>query len=242
MLMRISVASVFYCLVMTNVVSATAIFESGTLGPVGVSEAELLNQTVAGTNVNSQVFVGSRFHLTQPATATRIGGHFVSGQDGGKFFGAIVRLSNSTDFPDSDDLSTADVLAAVQLTFPSNSDEVFATVNLNLAPDWYAIVFGSGLFDTDGYGGAVRNGLDIGAPSYLAWQPSAGWFNIDDLGFGGLPNHRFVIEGEFVPEPSTNALLIAGAVFIATTSTRSRRTTNVFPLGPKTPRHGRRSA
>ena len=46
------------------VATAEITFESGTLGPTGVTWSELQNQSVQGTNLHSAVFVGVRFELT----------------------------------------------------------------------------------------------------------------------------------------------------------------------------------
>jgi hypothetical protein len=184
----------------TPAANAATIFESGTLGSTGVTWSDLQNQTVPGTNINSGVFTGVRFELAQPVITSQVGGHFVGGTVG-TLFGAIVKLDNASDFPNSGDLSSADVLGAATLTFPIPSAEVFGNLNLSLNPGWYALVFGSGLFGTSGYGGAVRNGTDIGDPSYIGHQPSV-WINLDTLPLS-FDNHRFVINGVFVPEPST---------------------------------------
>ena len=94
---------------------------------------------------------------------TRIGGHFVGGFSETDFFGAIVGLTDSLDFPDSLDLSTPDVISASTLTFPDTSDEVFGGLSVNLQPGWYALVFGSGLFGTDGRGSAPKNNIVKGS-------------------------------------------------------------------------------
>jgi hypothetical protein len=175
----------------TNAPAAT-IFESGTLGPTGVPFSDL-GGTVPGTNVNPFVFPGVRFELAQPVITSQIGGHFAE-ENAGTFFGAIVKLDDANDFPNSNDLSTPDVLGATTLAFPNPSAEVFGDLNRALDPGWYALVFGSGLFGASGTGGAVRNGVDIGDPSYIGYDPNVGWFNLDTL---PLPfdNHRFVIRG-----------------------------------------------
>jgi len=185
--------------------SAGTIFETGILGPVGVTRLEILSQGVPSTSVENQVFTGTIFELTRPATVTRIGGHFVGGYEPNQFFGAIVALSGPSDFPDSEDLSTPDVLGVAQLIFPHPSDEVFGDLRITLEPNWYALVFGSGLFNTDGIGGAVRNNFDIGEQTYIGWQANGtGWFDLAELAsFVIFENHRFVIEGTFVPEPTT---------------------------------------
>jgi hypothetical protein len=104
-----------------NCLSAELIYQSGTLGPTGVTRDQLLSQQVSGTNVTTFSYVGARFHLADRYVTRIIGGHFVGGFDNSDFFGAIVKLTSGTDFPDSDDLSTADVLGKCVLTFPHPS-------------------------------------------------------------------------------------------------------------------------
>lgn len=182
-------------------VTAATIFESGTLGPTGVTFGQLSNGTVPGTNVNSSVYTGVRFELTQPIVTSKVGGHFVE-RFAGTFFGAIVKLDDESDFPNSTNLSTPDVVGAATLPFPNPSAEVFGNLNVSLNPGWHALVFGSGLFGTTGSGGAVRNGVDIGSPTYIGFDPNMNWFNLDVLPTS-FDNHRFVINGTFVPEPYT---------------------------------------
>jgi len=192
--------------------AADTIFESGTLGPTGVTWDDLLAETVGGTNVRSVVFTGVRFELQQPVLTTQIGGHFLQrpGSDpngDGSFFGTIVALENENDFPDSGDLSTTDVLGSTLLRFPNPSDEVFGDLSLRLDPGWYALVFGSGLFGATAGGAALGNNPDIGTPSYISFQPGSGvtWIEISPL----FKDHRFVLSGRVVPEPSALALMIA---------------------------------
>lgn len=180
--------------------SAATIFESGTLGTTGILYSEL-GSTVPGTNVNTFVFAGVRFELNKPAITTEIGGHFVAPMSG-TFFGAIIALDGSNDFPDSNDLTSSDVLGKTILAFPSSSAEVFGDLSLSLDPGWYALVFGSGLFGANGSGGAVRNGMDFGDPSYIGYGLNLEWFNLD-IFQNPFDNHRFVVTGTIVPEPNT---------------------------------------
>lgn len=185
--------------VAANSVAADILFESGTLGSTGVTWDDLSSQAVPGTNVKDSVFAGVRFHLDQPVTTSQIGGHFV-GASPGTFFGAVIVLDNANDFPDSLDLSSADVLGSTLLSFPIPSDEIFGKLTLSLDPGWYALVFGSGRFQATANGGAVRNGSDIDTPTYIVGFPAGtGWH---DLTFS-LPNHRFVLKGRIVPEASS---------------------------------------
>ena len=178
---------------------AGVIFESGTLGPTGITQSDLSSGLVPSTIISPSVYTGVRFQLDRKTITERIGGHFVSGSSG-TFFGAIIELDAADDTPDSFDFTTSDFLGATTLVFPVESDEVYGDLALSLDPGWYALVFGSGVFGTNGNGNAVRNGTDIDNPSYIAAQPFSGisgWFNI-----GTFPNHRFVLKGQVVPEPS----------------------------------------
>lgn len=195
----------------TSKVRAEILFESGTLGPTGISWSDLENGIVPGTTVSEFIFPGVRFELTQPIRTSSIGGHFAS-QANGEFFGAIVALDDENDFPNSNDLSTPDVLGTTMLTFPNPSAEVSGDLSLHLDPGWYALVFGSGLFETSGSGGAVRNGVDLGDPAYIGYGPNLQWFNLD-IFQNPFDNHRFVITGTLVPEPATLGMAFLLLVF-----------------------------
>ena len=49
-------------------VSAATIFESGTLGPTGVTTSDLINGTTPGTSIDFTVYAGVRF---QPALSEK---------------------------------------------------------------------------------------------------------------------------------------------------------------------------
>ncbi len=190
------------------ITSAEIIYESGSLGLTGITMAELSSQTISSINANNFVFAGARFQIDQATKTTRIGGHFVAEQGGATFFGAVVSLSDEADFPDTADLSSSDVLGVAQLIIPDSSDEVFGNLSLTLQTGWYAVVFGSGLFETSGRGAVLENGLDINSPSYIGWEinvPDTGWFNLHEI--GDFENHHFVVEGAIIPEPATTVLL-----------------------------------
>ena len=107
--------------------NATMIYESGMLGPTGVSWEEVYDQIIRGANIGSSVFQGVRFELRQPVIVNQIGGHFVA-PISSSFFGAVIELDDENDFPDSGDLSTSDVLGEAILKFPVASTEVCVLV------------------------------------------------------------------------------------------------------------------
>jgi hypothetical protein len=107
---------------------------------------------------------------------------------------------------------TPDVIASTSMSFPTPSDEVFGSLSATLTPGWYAIVFGSGLFNTAGVGGAPRNNSDIGTPSYISFDPNFGWFNLSALPIA-IKNYRFVIN--IVPEPGSAAIALLSLIALA---------------------------
>ena len=186
-------------------VDGATIFESSTLGPTGLSRGD-----TPAANVSSVVFSGVIFQLTAPVVTTRVGGHFVDWPETtDSLFGAIVKLDDQDDMPDSGDLSTPDVLGSTVIGFPEPSSEVFGSLNVALDPGWYALVFCSGLFEAVGEGAMPLNNTDIGNPTYIAFQPSHGWFNLSVLSDAfNFVDFRFVVHGYVVPESSTTVMII----------------------------------
>lgn len=203
---------------------ADVLFESGTLGPTGIPYGGLGGGTAPGSSgVTPDVFSGVRFELSALAQTTRVGGHFVADPRIAttSFFGAIIRLDDGTDFPDSGDLSTADVVGATVLAFPHPSAEVFSDLEVTLDPGWYALVFGSGLFGASGIGAAVLNNPDVGNPSYIAFQPccASEWGNLSPV----FRNSRLVVEGNVIPEPPAVAIWLIAMPLALVICSRHRR-------------------
>jgi hypothetical protein len=187
---------------------ADVIYQSGSLGTTGIAW-EQLGDEVLGSNISWFNFVGARFEITHAMRTTQIGGHFVGGYEETSFFGAIVALTGSNDFPNSEDLSTPDVMGVSILNFPHASAETRGDISVRLEPGWYALAFGTQLFGTNGRGATIRNGLDFTASSYIVWQDDPGWFNYSELSGANQPaNQRFFVEGTLIPEPTTGTILI----------------------------------
>ena len=196
------------CCLPSAATAETILFESATLGETGVTWQQAIDGEVPGENIRPTAFSGVRFELTQPVVTKSVGGHFVGPPDSdAEFFAAIVMLTSPDDFPDSDDLSTPDVLGTTLLDFPEPSEETSSEMELALHPGWYALVFGSGLFGASGSGGALSNSNDIESPDYIGFLTGFDWG-------GRLPSKRFVIKGTVVPEPSTLALAVLASVLL----------------------------
>lgn len=160
---------------------AVLVYESAEMGPIGQS---------TGAALGSTSYVGVRFQLLGTTTVDRVGAHIGRGVlPEGTVFGALVQLSGPSDFPDTGNLSTPDVLRTTILTLPAGSDEVvekFAPATLGAG--WYAAVFGSGLFGASGSGFVPMNNPQYGTPSYIGrFDPNTTWQNI------GNSDMRFVV-------------------------------------------------
>ena len=197
-----------------NAVGGT-IFESATLGPTGVPFSDVLTQITPGTNVGRGIFQGVRFYVSTSAETSRIGGHFVAPTTGLNLFGAIVRLTDEADFPDSSDLSTADVLGVTSIPIGMFSGESLGNLSVPLDPGWHALVFGGGLFGAGESAAVLRNGVDVGSPRYITWDTNFGGIGWGEQ-FNEFRNQRYVIEGQMVPESmlGPHFFLIAGTLLL----------------------------
>jgi len=208
-LMRFAIGSILVATLFCRSYAAI-IFESASLTQTGISAQDLFNG-VPAVGVSPQVFTGVKFQLLVQTRISRIGGHFVANTiDGGEgsVFGAIVTLDDEIDFPDSSDLSSPDVLGSTLIPLPLLSSDASGALSLLVDPGWYAVVFGSELFGAEGFGGVLRNGADIGSPTYIGGQRNT-------IGFWReLPamfiNQRFFVEGFVIPEPSTAFFMLFG--------------------------------
>lgn len=149
-------------------------------------------------------FTGVRFTFPQPAVIDGIGGNMYGLDHGNRLiFGAIVRLSNIDDLPDSNDLSTPDVLGHALFTPPSLlSDDIFVPISPIAVPAGaYALIYGSGLFGATGFGAIAINGTNIGPPTMILY--TNGQF-LRDYATG----MRLTVYGT-IPEPSVGVALLS---------------------------------
>jgi hypothetical protein len=175
----------------------------------------------AGFAISQNQFLGARFQLTQPSIVDGVGGHIggLSSTGNGKMFAALVVLDSLTDIPNSNNLSSPDVLTATTFSAATASADIIVPVQPTLVPaGYYAVVFGSGLFGATGGGFAPDNNVpnDLTAPYNLAYHAGSGW---DVIGNRGV---RFAAYGA-VPEPATATVTL---LFAGTTMLR-RRARNV---------------
>jgi hypothetical protein len=189
---------------------AFTVYETGALGPTGLTSN-------IGAGIYSDQFIGVRFAVNSDVTTTAVGGHFGTQSFVGnnQFFGAIVALSGPSDFPDSADLSTPDVLGATLLTFPGPSADISAPLSVSLAPGNYALIFGTGLFGATGEGGgAAFNNNMIGVPDFISYR------TLDQWNVATIDGARFFITG--IPEPNTAVLILMAFTQMILTRRRIR--------------------
>ena len=192
---------------------AVLLYESSELGQVGVPPVNFINGETPGCNVDTNLYQGVKFYLSEATYVEQVGAHLVGfgawpydGNQLGQLFAAVVRLDGADDFPDSRDLSTPDVVGVSLIQLPATSNDVYGEIGISLKRGWYALVLGAGLFGSDaetGIGAMVQNNTDIGAPIYFG-------INLDSWYIHGsyAANQRFFLLGHIVPEPSVLTLLL----------------------------------
>ncbi len=197
----------------SSILQGATLFESAAIGTIGIKTEDLYSQAIKGLNIGHRLFSGVRFHVNSPAEVENVGGHFVAFEPGNSLFAAIVSLDEETDFPNSFELLSSDVLGITLIDLPQQSAEVFGELSLQLSPGWYALVFGSELFGATGGGGAVLNGQDIGMPSYITASeniPGIRWKEHSS----NFRNMRFVVNGFQIPEPTSLSLVFVAIVSV----------------------------
>lgn len=169
-----------------------------------------LSNTDAGSCIAPNQFLGFRFQVASPVTMTSVGGEFLAanssftgcfGNQPGSIFAALVMLSGPTDFPDSIDLSTSDVIGTTLLHPGTVFSDVSAPLFATLQSGYYGLLFGSGLFGADGVAGA-------GFVDTTATIGLSGMYITDGRWYGGVqpsPYRFFVV----VPEPTALHLVVA---------------------------------
>jgi hypothetical protein len=172
-----------------------------------------------GASIHGGQFTGVRFQLPLGAMIDHVGGHLTgSGGGNGMIFAAIMRLSSSSDYPNSPSLSTSDVLGHTTFSPPFGSADIAVPIGpIAAPPGTYALVLGSGLFGATGFGALPTNNTVIGTPDLFQYQsPGPGWGEL-----GPEPN-RMTVYG-VVPEP---AGVCAVAIFLAMSIKRARNCTH----------------
>jgi hypothetical protein len=161
---------------------AKVIFE--TAAYTGVDTGEYIVQDIR--------FIGAAFTLDKSTQITGIGGQF-GGYPGGTIFGAIVPLASQMSLPSfapSDIGSNA--IADVVFSLPTvTAVDYTAPLSVELSPGSYAVIFGSGAFGADGWGGLGDQNTPVGSPNYVSY-----------FSFSGTPGARTRMTGSASPSPA----------------------------------------
>src|ERR1700722_6871492 len=138
---------------------AKTIFETATF--TGVDTGEYI--------VSDTRYFGVAFTLDQTTEITGIGGQF-GGFPGGTIFGAIVSLPSATSFPDfTPSTIEANSLAHVVFASPSDTTDLTEKVDVTLSAGAYGVVFGSGAFAAEGFGGLGDGNNSMGSPNFFTY-------------------------------------------------------------------------
>ena len=175
----------------------------------------------SGVSVIPTQAVGVRFQVAADISVNGVGGHFAKDNNGGNnpIFAAIIRLSGFSDYPDSFDLSTPDLVAQTTFLTPTPSNDVIAPIGpVTLSPGIYGLLFGTNLFGASGYAYMPLNNPQVGSPSYFWRDSTPKWRNGND---GFSSGERMTI---YVPEPATAAITAPLAFLLALAARRHRFT------------------
>ena len=114
-------------------------------------------------------------------------------------------LASATAFPDfTPSTIEASSLADVVFAAPSDTTDLTENLNITLSAGSYGVVFGSGAFGTEGWGGPGGNNDPVGSPNFFThFQPDG-----DSWEGASLDGARITISG--VPEASTWAMMLIG--------------------------------
>ena len=173
---------------------AKTIFETATF--TGVDTGEYI--------VSDTRYFGVAFTLDQTTEITGIGGQF-GGFPGGTIFGAIVSLPSETSFPDfTPSAIEANSLAHVVFAAPSDTTDLTENLDVTLSAGAYGVVFGSGAFGAEGFGGLGDGNNPVGSPNFFTYFQ----FDSDSWEAASLDGARITVSG--VPEASTWAMMLIG--------------------------------
>ena len=200
--------------------------------------ADIVLNTASGPAIGGSIIVGDsgwpmhRFAVNSTTQLQAIGGYFQNVSYVGvpavprNIFAAIVRLSGPTDFPDSFNLTTPDVIGVTGINIGIATQAYVGLVDMSIGPGWYALQIGTGAFGSPSISQFpspvempnLLTDLDLDQLPIVALQtnnpPVAPGFVEVDM------NARFIVTA--VPEPSSMALL-ASAVTGALIATRHGR-------------------
>jgi hypothetical protein len=156
--------------------------------------------------VSDTRYFGVAFTLDKTTQIAGVGGQF-GGYPSGTIFAAIVPLSSATSLPSfTPSEIEANSLADVVFAAPSATTDLTEKLDITLSAGSYGLVFGSGAFGADGWGGLGGDNNSIGSPNFFTYLS----YDLDGNSWetASMDGARITISG--VPEASTWAMMLGG--------------------------------
>lgn len=179
-----------------------------------------LNDFGQSRSVSPVFWPAERFYVDGNATVDGAGGYFRDFNDEiDDVFVAIVTLSGPDDFPDSNDLSTSDLLATSVVSVGPEAGDYLADFDLELAGGWYMIVIGVNAFGA----GTDSRGLAIDFVDATPDQPTHSLRQDGPTILTSDSVPRFLVTS--VPEPGLRLSSAASFLAILALAGRRRRET-----------------
>lgn len=208
--------TVFFFSLPPTVAKSDILYESTTLGTTGQS---VWGNAAGRVNDDPsyRVYYGSIFHIDSGFEweITDIGGHFCRFQNRtGTLFGAIIKLNSFDPIEPAPPLDFSDVVASTVFVPDYPSSDYRTPLSVTLENGDYALVFGSDDLGASDGGMVVMHqpGHDNPLAEYPIGAYVSGGWHYDYS--SSARQHRFVVEGTAVPEPTTLLLLGFGAVML----------------------------
>lgn len=133
--------------------------------------------------------------LGKSTKITGVGGRF-GGYPGGTIFGAIVPLASQTSLPSFAPI-VSNAVADVVFSLPTvTAVDYSAPLSVELPAGSHAVIFGSGPFGADGWGGLGDQNTPVGSPNYVSYFSFSG----NAWGAESYDGIRITVSG--VPEAS----------------------------------------
>ena len=168
-------------------------------------------------------FIGTCLYLEESIHVQSIGASVYGTSDDTTLFMALISMESSSSLPTGNPLTEEEVLAHTTLNIGTELNDYWATMDISLAPGYYGLVIGSGLYGTTGVGAMPNNNYDHLFSEYFSWTSVSPYNPYDPIPladdgtwYAGGDGYRFLMQGDVIPEPSTFLLLLTGFPLLVT--------------------------
>jgi hypothetical protein len=168
-------------------------------------------------------FIGTCLYLEESIHVQSIGASVFGASDDTTLFMALISMDSSSSLPSGNPFTEDEVLAHTTLNIGTELNDYWAAMDISLAPGYYGLVIGSGLYGTTGAGAMPNNNYDHLFSEYFSWTSVSPYNPYDPIPladdgawYSGGDGYRFLMEGDVIPEPSSILLLLTGIPFLVT--------------------------